>query len=269
MDKVSVIVPVYNCEKFLKHTVESVKRQTYSNWELIITDDGSTDGSLLEAYRLRQNDARIKVLHLPSNHGISFARNIAMKHATGCYLAFLDSDDLWAKDKLKNQVEFMQKEKVALSHTSFVFMTEEGKISESGRVAVDSCVDIEKYMKTTQINISTVMIDRKQVPEICFPEDRELCEDARVWMPLLKSGWKFHGMNQILTLYRVRQGQLSHNKLKMAHNTLKRYWNEKQFSEYKRLYYFLYYVCNAIYKRMNKKTVNVKALQEEFNCVRA
>lgn len=266
MEKVSVIIPLYNCEKFLKHTVESVKRQTYPHWEMIIVDDGSTDNSFSEAYQLAQNDSRIKLLHLSENKGVSVARNTALKHASGRYVAFLDSDDLWSKDKLAEQVSFMQKNSAALSHTSFAFMNEDGKTAETGRVRVDKCIDLKDYMKTTQIGISTVMIDRNLISDIHFPEDRELCEDARVWMHLMRKGWKFYGLDKILSLYRVRQGQLSRNKAKMAQNTLKRYWNEKRFPEYKRLYYFLHYACNGIKKRINSQPLDIKSIREAFNC---
>ncbi len=266
MEKVSVIMPAYNCEKFLKHAVHSVQAQTYSDWELIIIDDASRDDTFVEAQKLAATDERIKVYSLEQNKGVSFCRNFAIAQAQGRYLAFLDSDDLWSKDKLTRQIAFMQSKNVALSHTSYAFMNEKGFVMKNGKVNVDEEVDLQKYMKTTQIGMSSVIIDRNQIGKVQFPEDRQLCEDARVWMAYLRQGKKFCGLNEVLTLYRVRGSQLSGNKMKMAENTLKRYWHEKNLPAYKRLYYFLNYACNGIQKRLRSTQPDVKDISSRFNC---
>lgn len=266
MVKVSVIMPAYNCEKFIKHTIQSVQAQTYSDWELIIINDASTDNTMQEAQKYASEDERIKVLDMPQNSGVSICRNYGISQAQGQYIAFLDSDDLWSKHKLSKQVAFMEDKGAALSHTSYAFMNEDGELKTSGKVDVDEEVDLARYMKTTQIGMSSVMIDRKQISEIKFPEDRELCEDARVWMGYLREGKKFHGLNEVLTLYRVRDKQLSKNKLKMARNTLKRYWNEKNLPAYARLYYFLNYACNGVEKRLRPTKMDIDMVAQQFNC---
>ena len=268
MEKVSVIMPLYNCEKFLKYSVASVQNQTYSDWELIIVDDASTDNSLQRARFLAQEDKRIKLLYMYKNSGVSACRNLALKHSSGRYVAFLDSDDLWSKYKLEHQLSFMRSNDISLSHTSFAFMDEKGMVMSRGGVNVDAVVDMEKYMKTTQIGMSTVMIDRDKVSDIEFPHDRILCEDARLWMKYLREGHKFHGLNEVLLLYRVRSRQLSHNKGKMVHNTLKRYWQEKDIPAYKRLFYFANYAYNGVEKRICQTNVNFDAVYQEFNCRR-
>lgn len=266
MNKISVIMPVYNCEKFLKHTVRSVLEQTYENWELIIVDDASTDNSLLEARYYEAEDDRIKVFAMPQNSGVSACRNFALERADGDYVAFLDSDDLWSKYKLEKQLVFMQRHDAALSHTSYAFMNERGEVMKNGKVNVDVDVDLPRYMKTTQIGMSSVMIDRRKIPDVVFPKDRELCEDARVWMKFMREGHKFYGLNEVLLLYRVRDGQLSRNKVKMAQNTLRRYWNEKDLPAYKRLAYFLHYACNGIEKRICPAEFDASSVLESFNC---
>lgn len=252
MDKVSVIIPVYNCEKFLKQTIESVINQTYENWEAIIVNDASTDNSLKEAIKYAKKDPRIKVVNMPQNSGVSACRNEGISHASGRFLAFLDSDDIWSPNKLMKQIFFMKKNHVGLSHTAYAFIDENSNPMEKGSVEVDFSVDRSKYMKTTQIGLSTVMIDRNIVPNISFPKDRELCEDARLWLDLLRNKRKFYGLNDVLMLYRVRPHQLSHNKIKMAKNTLKRYLNEKDLPLYLRLYYFGRYAVNGVEKRLKK-----------------
>lgn len=267
MVNVSVIVPVYNCRKFLKHTIASVENQTYQNWELLIVDDASTDGSDKELDRLAAQNPKIKVWHLPENKGVSYCRNFAMKQAQGRYLAFLDADDLWAKNKLAHQLFDMVQRHSALSHTGYAFMNSKGFILPVGKVETDNHLDLPTYMKTTQIGMSTVIVDRKIAGDFIFPEDRELCEDARAWMHFLRKNMRFSGVNEVLTLYRVRANQLSRNKLKMVTNTFKRYWNEKNLPAYKRLWYFFNYACNGVGKRLKRTNIDISLLKH-FNCNR-
>ena len=266
MDKVSIIMPLYNSEKFLKHAVHSVQSQTYPKWELVIVDDASTDNSLEEARKLAQSDPRIKVFSSSVNRGISATRNAALEKATGRYIAFLDDDDLWAKEKLRKQIFFMKKSGAALSHTSYAFINSEGTIMPVGRINVDRKLNLTQYMKTTQIGMSTVMIDRQKIPNISFPKDNELGEDARVWMNFMRQGYVFEGLNKILTLYRVYKGQRSFNKFEMAASTLKRYWSQKDFPAYKRFYYFLNYAYHGVEKRLRPTKLNTQLVRERFNC---
>lgn len=267
MVNISIIVPVYNCRKYLKHTIASVENQTYQNWELLIVDDASTDGSDKEIDRLASQNPKIKVWHLQKNKGVSYCRNFAMKHAEGRYLAFLDADDLWSKDKLSHQLFAMEKTHAPLSHTGYAFMDSKGFVLPAGRVETNNQLDLPTYMMTTQIGMSTVMVDRKTAGNFIFPEDRELCEDARAWMSFLRKDIKFSGVNEVLTLYRIRANQLSRNKIKMVINTLKRYWNEKNLPAYKRLWYFANYACNGIKKRLRKTNIDISVLKN-FNCNR-
>ncbi len=269
MDKVSIILPVFNCEKYLKHTIVSVQKQNYKNWELLIVDDASTDNSLSEALKFAENDSRIQVFQMPQNVGVGACRNVAMKHATGRYLAFIDSDDLWAKEKLSRQIVFMRKHKAALSHTAYAYMNAKGELLQNGQNNVDEKIDMRQYMKTSQIGMSTVMIDREKTGSFMFPEDRELCEDAKLWMSFMRRGMFFYGLNQVLMLYRVREHQLSRRKDKMATNTFRRYMKEDTLDKFERLYYFTRYACNAIKKRKCKRSVSAQFVQEQFNCRQA
>ena len=267
MEKVSVIMPAYNCEKFIKHSIESVQNQTYKNWELLIVDDGSRDASLDIAKKCAEQDSRIKVIKMPQNSGVSVCRNLAIAKANGRYLAFIDSDDLWSVNKLEHQIDFMKKHNAVLSHTAYGFLNEDGYMMTKGKVDVDLNVDRETYMKTTQIGMSSVMIDRQGVKSVHFPTDRKLCEDARLWMEYMRNGIQFHGLNEMLVLYRIRATQLSKNKIKMATNTLKRYWNEKDLPMYKRLYYFMQYATNGVRKRLRSSGNNDNVSVKDFNCI--
>lgn len=264
MDKVSIIMPLYNAEKFLARAIQSVQSQTYPKWELLIVDDASTDRSLSIAKKLAESDERIKVFQHSKNLGISATRNSALEKASGRYIAFLDDDDVWARQKLKCQIFFMNKRKAALSHTSYAFMNSQGSVLPVGKVNVDERLNLPQFMKTTQIGMSTVMIDRQKIPLVSFPKDNELGEDARVWMNFMRQGHTFYGLNKVLTLYRVYQGQRSFNKFEMAVSTLKRYWNEKNLPAYKRLYYFANYAYHGIEKRLRPTRLTTHLIAERF-----
>lgn len=266
MPKVSVIMPVYNCEKFLEHSIRSVQNQTFGDWELIVVNDASTDKSLDKIFEFAYEDKRIKVIDMTFNQGVGKCRNIGISYAKGRYLAFLDSDDLWSKQKLAKQLAFMEEKDAGLSHTGYAFINEQGFILPTGQVCVDECVDRKKYMKTTQIGMSTVMVDRTKIPNLKFPEDRKLCEDATAWMGLLRKGERFYGLNDVLLLYRVRSNQLSQNKIKMAKNTLKRYLNEPNLPLYQKLYYFSQYAYHGFQKRLVKNKLDVTNILSNFNC---
>lgn len=117
---VSIITPVYNSEKYLEETILSVINQTYKNWELLLIDDCSIDNSykIIEKYLA---DERIKYLRNERNSGPAVTRNVGLENSNGKYIALLDSDDFWKKDKLKNQVDFMMKNNLELSHGNYYF----------------------------------------------------------------------------------------------------------------------------------------------------
>ncbi len=109
---VSIITPVYNCERYLADTIESILSQTYENWELLLINDASHDGSSEIAKHYQSKDHRIHLFHLSSNSGAAVARNLGLTRATGKYVAFLDGDDLWKPQKLARQVHFMEKKQL-------------------------------------------------------------------------------------------------------------------------------------------------------------
>lgn len=266
MDKVSIILPLYNCEKYVRHTLESVLRQDYKNWELIVVNDASTDRSLDEVWRYAEKDTRIKVYSSVINRGVAATRNAALEYATGKYVAFIDADDLWAKNKLSSQIVFMRKHDAGLSHTSFAYLKEDGHVRERGFINADECIDMKRYMQTSQIGMSTVMIDRDKIKYIHFPEDRELCEDARLWMKYLREGEKFYGLDKILLLYRVRSEQLSRRKDKMAWSAFKRFMGEKSLPLTQRIACYAKYAGNAVRKYQGKSHLDMAYIKEQFNC---
>ena len=113
--KVSVITPMYNCEKFISETIESVLNQTYTNWEMIIIDDCSTDKSKQIVKQYIERDKRIRLIALNENSGAAVARNKGIEVSSGRFIAFLDGDDLWESNKLEKQIQFMTEKNIGFS----------------------------------------------------------------------------------------------------------------------------------------------------------
>lgn len=125
MDLVSIIMPSYNTAKFIEETIDSVLAQTYTNWELIIVDDCSTDDT--DAVVAKYQDSRIQYLKNGKNSGAAVSRNRALREAKGRWIAFLDSDDLWAPDKLEKQIRFMEANHYSYSYTGYLEIDEASK----------------------------------------------------------------------------------------------------------------------------------------------
>ena len=118
-DLVSIITPSYNSARFINECVNSVLEQTYTNWELIIVDDASKDNSKELIRNIAKRDDRIKFVFLTKNIGVAGARNIALEMSDGRYIAFLDSDDVWKKEKLRTQIDFMEFHNISFSFSSY------------------------------------------------------------------------------------------------------------------------------------------------------
>ena len=248
-DLVSIVTPVYNSKEFISDTINSVMEQSYENWELILVDDCSKDGSY-EFIQENFDDERIKLYRNKENKGAGYSRNAAISKAKGKYLAFLDSDDLWTNEKLAKQITFMLENDAEISYTDFVFINSDSK-EIRGASNIRTSLNLKKFMKTTEIGFSTSMIDISKTgkPRMAKIPARQ---DAAMWMSLLRKNYKAYGIKEVLAMYRVRDNQITSNKLDMIIKTFKVYIREKSFPVYKRVYYWLRYVFNAILKRFRK-----------------
>lgn len=217
-DLVSIITPTYNCGKYIAETIESVIKQTYSNWEMIIVDDCSTDNTKEIVERYIKKDKRIKYYLLKKNSGAAIARTKAMELATGSYMAFLDSDDLWAENKLEMQLSFMKKNNYAFTCTAYE------QIDETG-------TPINKIIKTPKktsyngvllscpVGNSTVMYNAVKLGKFSVPNIRKRNDDA-LWLQILKKEKYIYGMPEVLMKYRVRSDSISRKKF----NLIKYHW---------------------------------------------
>ena len=220
--KVSIILPNFNSEKYLIKTVKSVLNQTFKNWELIIVDDNSNLNTLKILKRLKRNK-KIKIFYLKKNKGAGYCRNYAIKKCKSKYLAFIDSDDIWEKDKLKKQILFMRKNNCFFSYTNYkTFGDRNKKINNPLKLSYT------RFIKNTSIATSTMMIERKKIDNIKFTNTK-ICEDYYFKCQLLKKVNYALCLNQYLARYRVRKDSLQSSNLKNF------YWIWKINREYNKL----------------------------------
>lgn len=124
---VSIIMPTYKCGRFIAESIKSVQAQTYKNWELIIVDDCSNDGTVATVSELKKENDRISLYQNSTNSGAAVTRNTALRNAKGRWIAFLDSDDLWEPTKLEKQIKFMEENEYAFSYHEYIEIDEYGK----------------------------------------------------------------------------------------------------------------------------------------------
>ena len=253
-DLISIVIPVYNAAPYLKETIRTIAEQTYPEWEVIFVDDASTDGSLqiLQEYKssAKMSKQRIEILALPENKGPAAARNAGIREACGRYLVFQDADDIWDKDKLKKQLEFMKRKQCAFSFTGYEFADETA--TRNGKIVhVPEKIRHEEALKNTTISTITVMFDREKLPEklLMMPEDCQR-EDTATWWNILKHGYTAYGLDEPLSVYRRHAGSHSANKLKAVYGTWKMYREQEQLSVPKAACYLALNLMNAVKRRV-------------------
>lgn len=247
MNLISVIMPVHNSEKFLRESLDSVLQQLDVNLELIVIDDCSSDSSVEILSEYVESNSNIRFVRLQQNSGAGASRNAGIDIATGRYLAFIDSDDVWHADKLSTQLNEMFLTGAAICHASYSMIDESGNPLRGG-VSASKVVDLLSYMKSTEIGLSTAVIDRLKINDLYFDVARTR-QDTMLWLRLLGMGFISVGVKNVLVKYRIRRGQISKNKLKMLYRTFVVYWSVKQISAVHRVLLFLMYAFNGVAKR--------------------
>ncbi len=247
---VSIIVPVYNASKFIEETIRTVRQQTYCNWELLLIDDCSKDGSAKIIKEIEKKDKRIKLFQFKENQGAAVARNKGIELASGKYLCFLDADDLWEKKKLEKQIKFMNEKKCSFSFTGYEFASENG-IPNGKKVYVPAKINYRQALKNTTIWTSTVMLDLSKLSkEDIYMPNVKRGQDTATWWKILKKIDYAYGLNEILSYYRRSNNTLSSNKWKALKRTWNLYRNVEHLNLLSSCYNFCWYCFNAIRRRI-------------------
>ncbi|MBO6241595.1 MAG: glycosyltransferase family 2 protein [Butyrivibrio sp.] len=247
---VSIVVPVYNAKKYIKDAIDMVCAQTYKDWELILVDDASKDGSADYIDELIASQGkRIRLIRKEENEGAAAARNTGIDASLGRYIAFLDADDVWKSEKLEKQVAFMEKTGAAFSFHSYEFGDENAK--PTGKVVkVPETLTFRKALSRTIIFTTTVMFDTEKIDMEIIHMPQVPSEDTATWWRILKSGITAYGLNENLAIYRRPAKSLSSNKLVALERIWFLYRNIAGLSVLESLFYFGGWAVRATLRRI-------------------
>lgn len=273
---ISVIVPVYGAEDYIAKTIAMVEAQTYENWELLLIEDASPDGSAqavrsaladcagrdlsggviaeranirtAEAYKDRQG-RRILLLCREKNEGAAAARNTGLRLAQGRYIAFLDADDVWFPDKLAKELAFLQERQAGFVFCSYEFGDRDA--APTGKVVhVPPILTYREALSRTVIFTTTVLLDREKIEDRLIEMPPVESEDTATWWQILRAGHKAYGLDETLAIYRRPPKSLSSNKAK----ALRRIWNlyrrQEGLSTVTSLRYFIPWAFRAVARRL-------------------
>ena len=242
-DLVSIITPCYNSSKYIKDCVNSVLQQTYPNWEMLIVDDCSTDGSDTIIKKFCEQDSRIKYFKTNSPSGSpTLPRNIGIEHAQGKYIAFLDSDDIWLPAKLEEQIKLFNDDKTAIVYSNYEKISEDG-IRNNRVIKAPRQTTYKQLLKENTIGCLTAIYDTQKAGKMYFTNVGH--EDFVVWLSILKKGYVAKNTNSVLALYRVNANSVSANKLKACKWTWNIYRNIEHLPLMTSCYYFMHYAIRA------------------------
>ena len=212
---VSIVMPLYNSEKYIESTLKSILNQTYKNFELIIIDDGSKDSGSDIIKEYLKSDSRIKYYRNKKNSGVSFSRNRGIELSEGKWIAFIDSDDKWENSKLETQINYANNSGAEFLFTGSAFIDERDNLYP-GIYSVPTKVNYKSLLKCNYISCSSVLIKKKYLEVNKFGRD-DIHEDYACWLRILKQeNISAYGISKPLLLYRVSRNSKSGNKIKSA-----------------------------------------------------
>lgn len=248
---VSIIVPVYNAGKYICETMDCVRAQTYETWELLLVEDGSTDETVqkIADYVAAGQETRIRLIRQAGNFGAARARNRGLSEAKGRYIAYLDADDLWEKDKLERQLRFMEEKEAAFSFTGYEFADENG-IGLGKVVHVPERLGYRQALGNTTIFTSTVMFDTDRISKEMLEMPLMKSEDTALWWRILRSGYPAYGLDENLVRYRRAGKTLSSNKLEAIRRIWHLYRRAEKMNVVQSAWHFCFWAFRAVKRRV-------------------
>jgi len=235
MIKVSIIIPYFRNFPFFKKTIKSVLQQSYKNYEIIIIYDDAEKKELHLLKKLIVKNNKIKLIINQKNIGAGPSRNKGIEISKGKYLAFIDNDDLWNKNKLRKQINFMEKNKINISHTSYLIINEDDKFLSKRKAKKE--LDYIELLNSCDIGLSTVILTRKLFDKYKFSKNKTK-EDYSLWLNISKKQ-TIYGLNQNLTKWRKTKKSLSSNLFQKFKDAYLIYHKQEKFN-------FLYSIYRTI-----------------------
>ena len=250
MDLVSIILPYYKKKDFILLTIQSILKQTYKNFEIIIVNDDQSNESKDILENIKKKDTRISIINNENNFGAGLSRNEAIKIAKGKYLAFCDADDLWEINKLENQLNFMKKKNINFSFTSYNIINDLGNII-GNRKAYEE-ITFKQLLRSCDIGLSTVIVEKKTINDlnINFPNIKTK-EDYVVWLYLSRNGVRMMGLQENLTSWRKLSDSLSSSIFQKILDGYKVYRVYLKLNIVKSLFYLFFLSINFLIKKKN------------------
>jgi teichuronic acid biosynthesis glycosyltransferase TuaG len=246
---VSIITPTFNSEKFISETIKSVQNQTYSNWEMIIVDDCSSDGTVGIVQNFMEDDHRIHLIKLHKNSGASKARNEAIKIVQGNYMTFLDADDIWFPDFIKKSIETIKITGIPFVFSSYRRSNEDLEFVYSDFI-VPERVTYTDILKSNSISCLTAFIDVKTLGIKFMPDIRKR-QDMGLWLKYLKEIPYAYGIKEPQAIYRIRENSLSRNKRNLIKYQWQFYREVEKLSFLASTYYMLHWMYRGFMKYRN------------------
>lgn len=251
---VSIITPAFNSSRFIRETIESILAQTYPYWELLITDDCSTDDTVEIVRRYVDLDPRIKLFRLERNSGAGVCRNRSIQEAQGRFIAFCDSDDCWKPDKLERQLAFMEKMNCALSYTAYMTCDENSHVT--GIVIGRKKETFFSMTCDDGIGCLTAIYDTQKVGKIFMPDLRKR-QDWGLWLKVLEKCRIAYGMKDPLAVYRIHSTSISRNKFSLIQYNLNVYKTVLRYSVLKSYLYFTFlFLPSYFFKKLMLRYIN-------------
>ena len=246
---VSIIIPTLNSSRFLEACLKSVVSQSYGNWEALVVDGGSTDGTLDVIESFSAMDSRVKCVSNPNDQGPGQARALGIEVSQGTVIAFLDADDLWAEDKLDKQLRFMARAGAKFSFTSYKLISEKGKLSKASLNGWNRNT-FKQYLGRRGIANSTVMIERGCFPnEIFTSTGNFLAEDTLWWLWVMRAGFPAYSLKEPLVMYRKVSGSRSSQIVSNQSSVWRIYRKEFQLSRLAAGWYYGLYAIDVLIRR--------------------
>ncbi|HHQ4453346.1 glycosyltransferase family 2 protein [Aeromonas veronii] len=240
---VSIIMPSYNSADTIAKSIESVQKQDYAHWELLITDDCSSDRTVEIVRQLASQDPRISIEVNSVNSGAGFSRNQSINRSSGKYIAFLDADDLWLPNKLSTQVFYMEQTGAVFSYTAYQKFSDAGL---GGILMPPTRVTYKELLRGSVIGCLTAMFNAEVLGRQNMPLIRKR-QDMGLWLRLLQLCKEAHGIPQVLAQYRIDSG-MSQNKFNAACYQWLLYRDVVGLNFMQSVWYFGWYALNGFIK---------------------
>jgi len=246
---VSIITPSYNSAKFIAETIQSVQNQTYSNWEMIIVDDGSSDETENVVLSIIQNDNRIQFHKLSQNSGPAVARNTGIEKASGDYLTFIDADDIWFPTFIENNIKTIQETGILFVFSSYKRANEQLEFVYSDFI-VPHKVSYTDILKSNSISCLTAFLDIKKLGKKYMPLIRKR-QDMGLWLNYLKVIPFAYGIQETQAIYRIRENSLSRKKSDLIKYQWQFYRQVENLNLFQSAYYMLHWMYRGFMKYRN------------------